>query len=63
MPQPHKGLRTKITVRMPVDVHAAAAKKAAAKRWNMSEFVNWCVEQTVNPNRVAAEEGRDRGAA
>jgi hypothetical protein len=59
VPQPYKGRRIKLTVRLPYDVHAEAAVRAKARRWNMSEYVGWCVEQAVNPSRVRAQERID----
>jgi len=49
MPQPYKGRRVRATVRLPIDLHAAAAERARARRWNMSDYIAWCVEQTVRP--------------
>lgn len=52
MPQPSKGRRVRITVRVPYDLHAEAAKRAKGRRWNMSDYVGWCIEQQIRPGRV-----------
>jgi len=49
MPQPYKGRRVRATVRLPIDLYAEAADRARARRWNMSDYIAWCVEQTVRP--------------
>ncbi|HET6896882.1 MAG TPA: hypothetical protein VFK70_00975 [Vicinamibacteria bacterium] len=59
MPQPYKGRRVKMTIRLPYDVHEEAASRAAARRWNLSQYVGWCVERQINPIGVAAGERRD----
>jgi len=59
MPQPHKGRRVKLTVRLPYDLAAECAVRAKARRWNMSEYIGWCVENTLNPIGVRADERRD----
>jgi len=56
MPQPYKGRRVKLTVRLPVDVHAEAARRAAARRWNLSTYIGYCVENQQNPQRARATE-------
>jgi len=47
MPMPSKGRRTRATVRLPYDVAAAAAIKAKARRWSMSEYIAFCVERAL----------------
>jgi len=49
-----------MTVRLPYDLHAEAAQRAKARRWNMSDYVAWCVENTVHPARLAAQRGTER---
>jgi hypothetical protein len=60
MPQPHKGRRVRMTVRLPYDLHAEASQRAAARKWNMSDYVAWCVENAVHPGRLAAQRGVER---
>lgn len=59
MPQPYRGRRVKMTIRLPADVYDEAAARAAARRWNMSTYVGWCVEKAHNPIGVAHQERRD----
>lgn len=59
MPQPYKGRRVKMTIRLPAGVHAEAAARAAARRWDMSTYIGYCVERTINPAGVRAAERRD----
>ena len=59
MPQVYKGRRVKLTIRLPHDVHQEAALRAAARRWDMSTYIGWCVENQQNPARVRAAERRD----
>lgn len=58
MPQPYKGRRVKMTIRLPADVYHDAAKAAAARRWNMTTFVGWCVENQLKPITMRAAERR-----
>jgi len=59
MPQPYKGRRIKMTIRLPYDVHAEASARATARRWSLGEYIAWCVENTINPARVRAAERPD----
>jgi hypothetical protein len=59
MPQPYKGRRVKMTIRLPLDVHAEAAARAHARRWPLGEYVAWCVEKTVNPGAARSREKLD----
>lgn len=61
MPQPYRGRRVKLTVRLPYDVFEEAALRADARRWDMSAYIAWCVEREQNPIGVAAKARRDPG--
>lgn len=49
-----------MTVRLPYDLHAEASARAQARRWNMSDYVAWCVEQAIHPTRLAAQRAVER---
>lgn len=59
MPQPYKGRRIKLTIRLPYDVHAEAAARAHARRWPLGEYIGWCVENQVSPGAARARERLD----
>lgn len=43
MPQPYKGRRIALTVRLPVDLYTEASRMAARRQWSLSHFVAYCV--------------------
>jgi len=49
-----------MTVRLPYDLHAEASARAHARRWNMSDYVAWCVENAVHPTRLVAQRAADK---
>lgn len=51
MPNPYKGLRKRANVRLPVDVFTAAAVAARTRRWSMSEFIAYAVEEQLRRER------------
>lgn len=52
MPQPHKGPRKAVTVRIPLDKFARVSAQAAAVGMTVQDYVQYAVERTLrNPPR------------
>lgn len=49
VPMPKKGVRARVTVRVPIDDFREAATRARSRRWSMSEYVAYCIEREIRP--------------
>jgi hypothetical protein len=47
MPQPYKGRRIALTVRLPFDIYTEAAREAKHRQWSISHFVAYAVAAEV----------------
>lgn len=43
MPQPYKGRRMALTVRLPMDLYVEATRQAKHRQWSISHYVAYCV--------------------
>jgi hypothetical protein len=59
---PYKGLRRRLTIRLKVPVFIAAAEAAARRRWPMSEYVAYAVEEQLRRDALAARNVETRAS-
>lgn len=66
MPQPYKGRRIALTVRLPLDLYTEAARRATLRQWSISHYVAYCVKREFEKgekrgrNAIRQNLGRDR---
>jgi poly(3-hydroxybutyrate) depolymerase len=62
VPPLSKGTRLPVTIRLAPALHGAAAAQAKARRWSLSQYVEFCVEEQLRVDQVRVPQRREASA-